>query len=128
MQRLLKLAKPITLAVVLAIAVLPSLANPFDDGKAAGKANASGAWFAGGCLLGLVGVAGAYLIVPDPPAEELMGKSASEAADFTAGYKDGIRGADTRYAVNGCVTTVAIGIAAGCVLSIAAASSTSSSE
>ncbi len=130
MQGLKKLAKPIVLAVVLAIAVLPTFADMAArrDGETAGKANASKAWFAAGCLLDLIGVAGAYLIVPDPPAEALMGKTADYVADYTAGYKDAIRGEDTKYALYGWGTEVVVSGAACCCLSVVSAAGTASTS
>ncbi len=139
MRALLKHAKPIALALALILAMLPALAdvNTFQTGKLQGSADAKGkgskAWFLAGCFLDLIGVGAAYLIVPDPPAESLMGKSSEYVMGYTEGYKDTVRSEDTKYALYGFGTEVAVSLLASacyccCVVVVVGGTASSSSS
>jgi hypothetical protein len=55
------------------------------DGEAAAKGNA--VWILAGFGCGLLGVGAAYLIPPEPPAGDLVGKSPEYVSCYTDAYK-----------------------------------------
>jgi hypothetical protein len=61
-------------------------------------------WFAAGCVLGLLGVLGAYLIKPNPPSSKMLGKSPEYVAQYTDCYKDSAGSIQTKWAWIGCGT------------------------
>lgn len=44
-------------------------------------------WFVAGCGLGILGVIGAYVIKPSPPASKLVGKSPEYVASYSDCYQ-----------------------------------------
>ncbi len=81
-------------------------------------------WLAAGFLLGLVGVAVAYIYEPTPPSSNLLGKSPEYVAAYTDCYRETAKKLQTNAAVKGCVigTLVSIGTYAACMaLSLSAA-------
>ena len=65
-------------------------------------------WIGCGCLI--YGVPAAFLVVPSPKQERLIGKSADYVYVYTSAYKAKRRSLQTRYAMIGCATTTVIGI------------------
>ena len=59
-------------------------------------------WFMAGCCIGGLGVLGAYVIKPSPPAVKLMGKTPEYVASYTDCYKDEAQGIQTKWAWIGC--------------------------
>lgn len=68
---------------------------------------------AGGCVLGSVGILGAYMYEPVPPASRLMGKSPEYVLFYTDAYKERVRTLRVRSAVLGCLGG---SVVSGCVL------------
>ena len=62
-------------------------------------------WFAAGCFLTVLGVVGAYVIEPSPPASRLLGKSPEYVAFYTDAYKAKARNIQVRPALIGCAIT-----------------------
>ncbi len=60
-------------------------------------------WLAAGFFFGLLGIAGAYIIEPTPPASKLLGKSPEYVAAYTDCYKDAGKKIQTNAAIKGCV-------------------------
>lgn len=58
----------------------------------------------GGCLLGSVGLLGAYIYEPSPPASRLLGKSPEYIVFYTDAYKAKARDLQLKYAATGCVS------------------------
>ena len=91
------------------------------EARAAAEADAEAktskfAWFALGCVGGLIGVAAGYLYEPSPPASALLGKSPEYVVSYTDAYAKKAKGIQGRNAMFGCVLTtlgsVALGVAA----------------
>ena len=91
------------------------------EAKAAAEADAEAktskfAWFALGCVGGLIGVAAGYLYEPSPPASALLGKSPEYVVSYTDAYAKKAKGIQGRNAMFGCVLTtlgsVALAVAA----------------
>ena len=75
------------------------------EGRRDGEAETSGIlWFAAGCGVGLLGVLGAYLIKPNPPASKLVGKSPEFVASYSDCYRDASVSVQTKWAWIGCGT------------------------
>ena len=68
---------------------------------------------AGGCVLGSVGLLGAYLYEPVPPASRLMGKSPEYVLFYADAYKSRARSLQLRSAFIGCLGG---SVVSGCVL------------
>ena len=66
----------------------------------------------GGCLLGSVGLLGAYIYEPSPPVSRLLGKSPEYTMFYTDAYKAKARDLQLKYASIGCISgsVVAAGI------------------
>lgn len=60
-------------------------------------------WLGVGCLLGLVGYLIALLVVPNPPAGALMGKSPDYVVQYTDAYKSKAKSMQTSKALIGCL-------------------------
>lgn len=83
--------------------------DPCEYARSLGADDTSGClWFSAGCLFSIAGVAGAYLIRPNPPASLLIGKGPDYVALYADCYNDGAVGNQARWAWIGCGT--------GCVL------------
>lgn len=67
----------------------------------------------GGCVLGSVGLLGAYLYEPTPPASRLMGKSPEYILFYADAYKARARDLQLRSAFIGCLGG---SVVSGCVL------------
>ncbi|HEC78905.1 MAG TPA: hypothetical protein ENI34_07160 [candidate division WOR-3 bacterium] len=61
-------------------------------------------WLGCGCIGTIYAVGAAYLIVPGPKAERLLGKSPDYVYIYTNEYKSARRGQQARYALIGCIT------------------------
>lgn len=78
------------------------------EAKAAAEAAAEAktsksAWFALGCLGGLVAVVAGYVYAPSPPAGALIGKSPEYVDSYTDAYVKKAKGIQGRTAMYGCV-------------------------
>ena len=78
------------------------------EAKAAAEAAAEAktsksAWFALGCLGGLVAVAAGYVYAPSPPAGALLGKPPEYVDSYTDAYVKKAKGIQGRTAMYGCV-------------------------
>lgn len=79
------------------------------SGEARAEQDTQGAiWFLGGCILGFIGLAGAYLIEPSPPASALVGQDAEFVAEYTDCYVDRAKQIQTTSALYGCLTGAAV--------------------
>ena len=58
----------------------------------------------GGCLLGSVGLLGAYIYEPSPPISRLLGKSPEYTMFYTDAYKAKARDLRLKYASIGCIS------------------------
>ena len=58
----------------------------------------------GGCLLGSVGLLGAYIYEPSPPVSRLLGKSPEYIMFYTDAYKAKARDLQLKYASIGCIS------------------------
>ena len=67
----------------------------------------------GGCVLGSVGLLGAHLYEPTPPASRLMGKSPEYVLFYADAYKARARDLQLRSAFIGCLGG---SVVSGCVL------------
>jgi hypothetical protein len=76
-------------------------------------------WFFAGCLIGVIGIAIAYLAEPSPPPARLMGKSAEYIAIYTGAYKTEGKSVQGRHAIYGCLIGTAVGIAIYIILVVA---------
>ena len=109
----------------LVIFAMPLLAqNDFETGRMAGsqaaRVNTNGTvWLAIGCLGGIIGIAIAYVVEPNPPAMSLLGKSPEYVAAYTDAYKMTAKGIQTGSAWKGCIVGTLAYIALG-VLAAAA--------
>jgi len=72
------------------------------DGEAAADGNPI--WFLAGCLLGVGGVIGAYVIEPAVPTEILLGKDNEYILGYSLGFQKKSTQLNTKHAVTGCVT------------------------
>lgn len=77
-----------------------------DATRDANQVNAE-AWALVGCI-GIVGVAGAYIIEPSVPPIKLLGKSPEYVAFYTDTYKQKVKEKRTKHAVMGCLATNAV--------------------
>ena len=68
---------------------------------------------AGGCVLGSVGLLGAYLYEPVPPASRLMGKSPEYVLFYADAYKARAQNLQLKSAFIGCLGG---SVVSGCVL------------
>lgn len=78
------------------------------EAKAAAEADAEAktsktAWFALGCLGGIVAIAAGYVYSPSPPAGALLGKSPEYVTAYTEAYEKKAKGIQGRTAMYGCV-------------------------
>lgn len=80
-------------------------------------------WLAVGCLLGFVGWLGAILIIPNPPAVSLLGKSPEYVAAYTDAYRVQAKSIQSNQALVGCLVGTGLEVLAYALL-IAAAKST----
>ena len=93
-------------------------------GQMDGKSNTSGfLWFGAGCLFNWLGVAAAYLILPNPPATRLLGKSSEYVAAYTDAYREAAKGEQTKNAWTGCAVSGLGYLVYAVVVALAAASS-----
>ena len=83
----------------------------FSRGKLDGEKAAKGdpvVWSLAGAGCGCFGLLGAYLITPNPPASNLLGKSPEYVLGYTKAYKDESRKKNLRYAFIGCLANVVL--------------------
>jgi hypothetical protein len=100
------------MAIALAVAVLvgPTMmlaqeaSGTASEGVVAGQMDGRNSTN-GGCLFNWLGVGAAYLILPNPPATRLLGKSSEYVAAYTDAYRDGAKGVQTKNAWTGCVVS-----------------------
>ena len=79
------------------------------EGRRDGDTETSGIlWFVAGCGLGILGVVGAYLIKPTPPAAKLVGKSPDYVAAYSDCYRDAAVSVQTKWAWIGCGSSVVL--------------------
>lgn len=64
-------------------------------------------WFAAGCLLGVLGLLGAYVIEPSPPATALVGQDEEYVAVYTDCYQETAGGIQQKQALYGCLAGTA---------------------
>ena len=86
------------------------------EAKAAAEAAAEAktsktAWFALGCLGGLIAVAAGYVYSPSPPTGALLGKSPEYVTAYTEAYEKKAKGIQGRTAMYGCVLNLALVVA-----------------
>jgi len=73
-------------------------------GEQAARASTNGTiWLLVGCLGGIVGIAIAYVVEPNPPATMLLGKSPEYVAAYSDAYKQTAKGVQTSKAWTGCI-------------------------
>lgn len=112
----LVLSFAIALSGTPAFAAEPTAADPSVAAEMDADADASDVlWFGAGCLLGVIGIALAYFIEPNPPAARLMGKASEYVMVYTPTYRRAGRWEQTKAAMWGCGT----GTVAGVVLYVA---------
>jgi hypothetical protein len=68
-------------------------------------------WFAGGCLIGILAVGAAYLVKPNPPASQLVGKSPEYIASYSDCYKEKASSIQTSSSMYGCIVGTVISAA-----------------
>lgn len=106
--------KGIALILVLLMIAAPLLAqqemSEYLQGKMDGEREAKGnnMWFLAGCLLGGVGIIIAYVMEPDVPTQQLVGKSPEYVQGYTEGYK---KKAQTKNAMSALYGCLALGVA-----------------
>jgi hypothetical protein len=66
-------------------------------------------WFGIGCMSIFLGVFAAYLIVPSPGYERLLGKSIVYVKTYQESYRSKRRSLQTRYAIYGCLAIMVAG-------------------
>ena len=107
----------ITLILVILMIATPLLAQQTEneyfkgkiDGENAGKeAGASILWYFAGCFLTWIGVLMAYIIEPDVPAQDLLGKSPEYVSGYNEGYKRTVRNKQLKMALFGVATDIAV--------------------
>lgn len=64
-------------------------------------------WFAAGCILGVLGLVGAYVIEPNPPATALVGQDEQYVAEYTDCYQDTAGDIQQKQALYGCLAGTA---------------------
>lgn len=98
----------LTSPVLTPAAIAQESMNDYVQGKLDGERDAKGnpVWFLAGCLAGATGVIGAYVVKPDPPAYQLLGKSPEYIMGYTEGYQNKARDRNVMYALVGCGTFV----------------------
>lgn len=80
--------------------------DPCEYARSLGADDTSGClWFSAGCMLSIVGVAGAYLIRPNPPASLLVGRGPDYVATYADCYERGAVGNQAKWAWIGCGTS-----------------------
>ena len=65
-------------------------------------------WAGLGCLCGVFGILGGYLIPMPVPSEKIMGKSSAYVETYTKCYQDATKNVDGLMAITGCSTAVSI--------------------
>lgn len=87
--------------------------NPVLDAEAAAERDVDKTmWLALGCLLGVFGLAAAYLIAPNPPAQALLGKSPEYIAVYTDAYRKEGKKLQGSKALIGCLAGTAVQVVA----------------
>lgn len=76
-------------------------------------------WFAGGCLIGVLGVGAAYVIKPNPPASKLLGKSPEYVASYSDCYREKASSIQTSSSMYGCLVGTVITAAIYTILILA---------
>ncbi len=76
------------------------------DGERDGQGNF--AWFFGGFCLGVIGVILAFMIAPQPPTENLVGRSPEYVMGYTEGYKSAAKRQQGYYAIGGWAAAVVV--------------------
>ena len=110
---------------VVALAQEAEMAEARAAAEADAQADVNGTlWFFVGCIGGWLGVAGAYLIKPSPPASRLIGKSPEYIAFYTDAYQAKAKSIQTGKAWTGCLVSAVAYVAYVVVLTVAAAEST----
>lgn len=66
-------------------------------------------WFGAGCLFGCLGVGAAYVMIPNPPASQLVGKPADYIAMYSDCYSREARSQQLKWSAIGCVGCCLIG-------------------
>ena len=79
------------------------------DGERNGTEASSRVWLAGGFFLLIVGFIGSLILVPNPSAEALVGKSPEYIEGYTKGFKSSARSKNSEYAAIGCISSIIIG-------------------
>lgn len=89
----------------------PLTAGNFYDGKMAGEmlAKGSGGWFFSGFCLGAVGILIPYIVEPNVPTANLMGKSIEYIQGYNEGYKKEAKSKNVKAAAWGCGTQACVG-------------------
>jgi hypothetical protein len=114
--------KNISMFLIVLIVVFPLLAQEQTgqssdeavQGRIDGEVAAKGdnALFWAGCLLGVLAVAGAYIIAPSPTMPSLIGKSPTYIDAYTKGYKAKKKRLDEGKALEGCFFNI-VGVLLG---------------
>lgn len=89
------------------------------DAEEDAKTDVSAAkWLGCGCITSGCGVGAAYLMVPSPRSDRLMGKSPGYVRTYIKAYKSKARSVQTRNAMIGCAVSTAViaGMVAGVVV------------
>ena len=121
--------KILAVSMALILLVMPLLAQDstgeYMQGKIDGERDArgEGAWFFAGCLLGATGILIAYIVEPNVPAAQLVGKSNAYVLGYSDGYKRKTQSLNAKNAMTGC----GISVAAWLVLYVALIASAESS-
>ncbi len=103
------------MAFIMFVAVTALQAAPADactEAEMRAQSESNGVlWFGAGCLLGPLGVLGSYVIMPNPPASMMIGKSAEYVAQYSDCYKEKSVSLQSKNAWWGCGVTGAVYIA-----------------
>lgn len=81
-------------------------------------------WFIIGCLLGAIGWLISFLVEPNPPAAQLLGKSPDYVAVYTDAYKRKAKSIQQNKALIGCLVGTGVSVAAYVILFAIAAEET----
>lgn len=94
-------------------------------GEQAARARVNGTlWLLIGCIGGEVGIIVAYLLEPNPPSTQLLGKSPEYVAAYTDAYKVTAKSIQSRKAWTGCIASNVIAAVVYAVIVVAVAEST----
>jgi len=80
-----------------------------DAGKASAKTGSDG-WIVGGFCCGIFGIAGAALIAPTVPQDQIEGKSADYVKGFSDSYKSVRSKKNIGKAVTGCIVAIPVSL------------------